>query len=165
MGTLPAGIDCADEIIKCVKDIATQISIKAEFVCDDALNMPFSDASFDIMFLLVENNIAEFSFSDVYRMCKQIKRVLKTGSKFCVGMNYCIVHNNGKIFDLKLYDYLNGKLCSYYTFQIKVISNIIHIFGQWVMQSLYFQCPHTFFISFLVVYAKLSVKRLKVIII
>lgn len=113
MGAVPIGIDCADEVIQYAKTIAIQINSKAEFICEDALKMPFIDESFDLVFLL-GNNIVEFSFDDIFKMCEQIKRVLKTGGMFCVGMNDSVIHNNGKVIELKNYNYKSGQLRSEY---------------------------------------------------
>ena len=113
LGASPVGIDCAYEIIEYAKNAAKEHESQAEFVCADALDMPFSDNYFDIIFL-AGNNIAEFSYDDIEIICKESKRALKKNGYFCVSMNDCRIHDNGKSFDLSTYIPEEGKRICYY---------------------------------------------------
>lgn len=65
-------------------------------------NLPFKQNEFDIVFL-VGNNIVEFSLYDFDYMCQQTRKILKECGVFCIAMNDCYIHNNGK--KLKIEDY------------------------------------------------------------
>jgi ubiquinone/menaquinone biosynthesis C-methylase UbiE len=114
MGALPTGIDCANEVIDFAKQFAQKIGSKARFVCEDALMMPFEQNEFDVVFL-VGNNIVEFSLSDIDLICRQVRKILKESGVFCVAMNDCYIHSNGKKFEMKNYNAENGLMISHYT--------------------------------------------------
>ena len=113
LGAIPTGIDCADEVIEFAKQFARKENSKAKFVCNDALEMPFEQNEFDIVFL-VGNNIVEFSLSDIDIMCQKIRNILKCNGAFCIAMNDGYIHSNGKTFDANSYNAESGlKICHY----------------------------------------------------
>jgi 2-polyprenyl-3-methyl-5-hydroxy-6-metoxy-1,4-benzoquinol methylase len=111
MGAIPTGIDCASELITFAKHFAEQTLSKARFVFGDALNMEFDEHEFDVIFL-VGNNIIEFSLPDIDLICRQIGDILKADGVFCISMNDCALHQNGKTLDH--YDAESGLLTSQY---------------------------------------------------
>lgn len=102
-----------NEIIEYAKNMAKTINIQSDFICADALNMPFKCEEFDIVFL-VENNIVEFSFNDFKTMSESIYRILRIDGKFCISMNDCHLHNNGKTIDCSTLDCISGEKNSKY---------------------------------------------------
>ena len=107
MGAIPTGIDCAKDIITYAKDFAKQINSTATFISGDALDMPFPDRYFDIVFL-VSNNIVEFTYDDIAKICEQSCRVLKQTGVFCVSMNDILLHWNGRTINN---DFINHYSC------------------------------------------------------
>jgi SAM-dependent methyltransferase len=75
--------------------------------------MPFEQNEFDVVFL-VGNNIVEFSLSDIDSICQQVRKILKDSGVFCVAMNDCYIHNNGKKIEIKDYNAENGLMISHY---------------------------------------------------
>lgn len=114
MGAIPAGIDCADEVIDFAKEFAQRVGSKARFICNDALLMPFEHNEFDFVFL-VGNNIVEFSLSDFDIMCQKIRVILKNRGALCIAMNDCYIHNNGKKFEINDYNAESGLKINRYT--------------------------------------------------
>ncbi|MDR1630320.1 MAG: class I SAM-dependent methyltransferase [Oscillospiraceae bacterium] len=114
MGAISTGIDCADTVIEYARDFAKQINSTSTFIMGDALDMPFMDKAFDIVFL-VGNTIVEFSYDDIDKLCEQSRRVLKQTGVFCVAMNDMFIHWNGKHHDINNYSYESGQILSNYT--------------------------------------------------
>ena len=113
MGCLATGIDCADKIIEYAVKFANKTNSLAKFIIGDALNIPFQKDIFDLVFLF-GNNIVEFSYSDIDKLCSQITHILNNNGVFCVEMNDMFVHYNGKLNDMKNYSYENSQLTNYY---------------------------------------------------
>jgi len=114
MGAVAIGIDCAETIVEYARDFAKQINSMSTFITGDALDMPFPDKDFDIVFL-VGNNIVEFSYDDIDKLCKQTHRVLKEYGVFCVEMNDTLLHWNGRHLDTSNYSCETGQISANYT--------------------------------------------------
>jgi len=109
MGAIPTGIDCASDLIAYAKDYAKKINSLASFVSGDALDMPFPNSQFDIVFL-VGNNVVEFSYDDVAKMCEQSCRVLKPTGVFCVSMDDMLLHDKSLVLDASNYICESGRI-------------------------------------------------------
>jgi len=115
MGYAITGIDCADKMIDYAKNFAKNIGSKAKFVVGNALEMPFEADLFDSVFLL-GNNIVEFSYDDIDKMCCQIAVILKNSGVFCLEMNDMFIHwNKGEPkTNFDDYNYGNSRLTNHY---------------------------------------------------
>jgi len=114
MGAIATGIDCAAVVIEYAKDFAKRINSASTFIVGDALDMPFKDEEFDIVFL-VSNNIVEFSYDDISKICEQSRRILEETGVFCVEIHDTLLHWNGKEHDMTNYSCETGQTTSHYT--------------------------------------------------
>ena len=114
MGSICTGVDCADEIVKFANDYAQKNGSKSNFVVQDAVSLSFEKSAFDFAFLL-GNNIVEFSYSDIDKLCDRLVRILKPTGIFCVSMNDIPQNLDCLIRDSIEYDYENAKITSNYT--------------------------------------------------
>ena len=114
MDAIATGIDCAEKVVEYAKNFAKKINSTSEFIACDAIDMPFQDNSFDLIFL-VSNNIVEYSYNDIDELCKQIVRILRPNGVFCVSIQDMFIQKNGKIYDINNYCFEIGTITSHYT--------------------------------------------------
>jgi SAM-dependent methyltransferase len=109
MGTIPTGIDCANIPLEYARQIAARRCSKATFIEGDVCNLPFGENSFDLA-LLVGNNIVEYSYNDIDRIAEQLRTILTSGGKLCIGMNDGVVKWSNREETPDRYDAFTGLL-------------------------------------------------------
>ena len=82
LGACVTGVDCAEIPLKHAREIAKLENRNCSFEQCILPNLPFNDKSFD--FVLLADNIVEFSYQDMSEISSQVSRVLNAQGLFCV---------------------------------------------------------------------------------
>lgn len=113
MGALPAGIDCADELVAFADAYAKENSSTARFFCGDAASFPYEENAFDAAFLF-SNNIVEFSPEGFGALCAGMRRALKGSGVFCVDMKDGVERMRDKPSAFSAYEPETGGMVEHY---------------------------------------------------
>lgn len=109
LGAKVTGIDCSKEAIKYANRIKNKINSKCQFIVGDYTDMPFNKNTFDIA--IFPKNIIECSYSEIDKLCLEVKRILKRNGKFIVsmedGLNKAMQNKRGD--SLRNYELKTGK--------------------------------------------------------
>ncbi|MEG2110381.1 MAG: class I SAM-dependent methyltransferase [Clostridium sp.] len=84
IGAKVTGVDYAESTIKIAREIANELNSSCTFLVENILDMSFNDNSFDIAIFPL--NIIEFSYEEVDKLCRELKKVLADEGVFCITM-------------------------------------------------------------------------------
>lgn len=93
LGARALGIDCAVEMIRYAREIASENGSRAQFVVADYAAMPFEDHSFDLA--LFPKNTVECSYVEASCLSQAIRRVLKPGGLLLLTIRDALLHRAG----------------------------------------------------------------------
>ena len=84
MGAVPAGVDCAGNLLDYARVVAESEGRCARFVQGDYCELPFAPESFDVVLLI--DNLVECSYDGADLMVAQVRRILSPGGLLCLSM-------------------------------------------------------------------------------
>lgn len=84
LGAKVTGIDCSREAIKYANRIKNKINSNCQFIEGDYTDLPFIKNTFNVA--IFPKNIIECSYSEIDKLCSEVKRILKKNGKFIVSM-------------------------------------------------------------------------------
>jgi ubiquinone/menaquinone biosynthesis C-methylase UbiE len=82
LGAQVTGVDCAEKPLEYARKIAEFENRTCTFMQCVLPSLPFDDKNFD--FVLLPDNIVEFSYQDMAELSKQVSRVLDEQGVFCL---------------------------------------------------------------------------------
>lgn len=84
MGYEVYGLDPVLEAIHAARTVATQLGETCNFICGDAVRLPFANETMDVVFSY--SVLQHFAREDVHKTLAEIKRVLKPGGRCLIQM-------------------------------------------------------------------------------